>query len=66
VWFIDEAYFHLDGFVNNQNRRCWASENPHRVMEMTLHPAKCTILCAISKQGIIGHNKPAVPVATAK
>jgi len=30
----------------------WASENSLRVIEMSLHPAKCTVWCAISKQGL--------------
>jgi hypothetical protein len=27
--FRDEAHFHLDGFVNKQNTKFWASENLH-------------------------------------
>jgi hypothetical protein len=54
LWFCDEAHFHLDGFVNKQNTRFWVSENPHRVMEMSLHPAKYTVLCVVSKQGLFG------------
>jgi hypothetical protein len=38
-WFHDEALFHLDGFVNKQNMRFWASENSHRVMETLFHPS---------------------------
>jgi len=52
--FSDEAHFHLDGFMNKQNMRFWASENPYRFMEISLHPAKCTVWCVISKQGLIG------------
>jgi hypothetical protein len=53
LWFSDEDHFHL-GFMNKQNTRFWASENPNRAMETSLHPAKCTMWCAISKQGLIG------------
>jgi hypothetical protein len=41
--FNDEAHFHHDGFVYKQNMRFWDSENPQRVMEMSLHSAKCTM-----------------------
>jgi hypothetical protein len=36
--FSDEAHFHLDGFVNKQNTRFWASENPHRAVETSIRP----------------------------
>ncbi|GBL80112.1 hypothetical protein AVEN_29106-1 [Araneus ventricosus] len=29
IWFSDEAYFNLDGFVNKQNWPIWGTENPH-------------------------------------
>jgi hypothetical protein len=32
----------------------WASKNSHRVMETSLHPAKSTVWCAISKHGLSG------------
>jgi hypothetical protein len=51
--FSDEAHLHLDGFVNKQNARFWTFENPHTVMEMSLHSAKCTVWCTISEQGLI-------------
>ena len=38
----DEAHFHLNGFVNKQNCRFWAKENPRAVHKRELHPAKCT------------------------
>jgi hypothetical protein len=40
--------------MSKQNLRFWASENPHRCVEMSLHPAKCIMCCAVSKQEIIG------------
>jgi len=50
--FSDEAHFCLDGLMNNQNARSWAYENPHIFMKISLHPAKCTVWCAINKQGL--------------
>ncbi|GBL89968.1 hypothetical protein AVEN_178379-1 [Araneus ventricosus] len=35
IWFSDEAYFNLDGFVNKQNWYIWGTENPHVAV---LHP----------------------------
>lgn len=50
----DEAHFHLDGYVNKQNCRYWASENPFNLHEQPLHSQKVTVWCAISTSGIIG------------
>jgi hypothetical protein len=50
LWFSDEAHFHLDGLVNKQNMKFWASENPQRVMKTPPHPAKCVMWYAISKE----------------
>ena len=40
TWFSDEAWFHLSGYVNSQNFRIWASENPNAVHEEPLHSEK--------------------------
>ena len=49
----DEAHFHLNGFVNKQNCRFWAKENPRAVHQSELHPVKCTVWCAITSNKII-------------
>jgi hypothetical protein len=48
------AHSHLDGFLNKQNMKFRVSENPHRVVETSLHLAKCTIYCVVSKQRLSG------------
>jgi hypothetical protein len=53
VWFKDEAWFHLSGYVSSQNIRVWAAENPHVYHEETLHPLKVEVWCAISRRRII-------------
>lgn len=54
LWMSDEAHFHLSGFVNKQNFRYWAEENPRLLHETPLHAQKVTVWCAMSANGIIG------------
>ena len=44
----NEAHFHLDGFVNKQNARFWASENPKVIHQRPLHAAKVPVWCGIT------------------
>lgn len=50
----DEAHFHLSGFVNKQNFRYWATENPQHLHKVPLHSAKVTVWCAVSAFRIFG------------
>ena len=54
IIFSDEAHFHFCGFINKQNCRIWAHENPRQIVEKPLHPRKVTVWCAFSANGIIG------------
>lgn len=54
LWMSDEAHFHLTGYVNKQNYRYWADNNPKELHERPLHSSKVTVWCAISSHGIIG------------
>lgn len=54
TFFSDEAWVHLSGYVNSQNYRTWATENPHNFIETPLHPEKVGIWVAISRRRIIG------------
>jgi hypothetical protein len=38
----DEAHFYLSGFVNKQNFRYWAAENPHQLHQHPLYSEKVT------------------------
>jgi hypothetical protein len=31
VFYTDEAWFHLSGYVTSQNNRYWRAENPHSI-----------------------------------
>lgn len=54
LWMSDEAHFHLSGFVNKQNFRYWAQENPTELHQRPLHSNKVTVWCAMSSYGVIG------------
>jgi hypothetical protein len=40
VFFTDEAWFHLSGYVNSQNYQTWRIENPYNYTETPLHRQK--------------------------
>ena len=40
VLFSDEAIFHLEGNINKHNSSFWSKENPHWVVEKTMHSPK--------------------------
>ena len=50
----DEAHFQLNGFLNKQNCRIWAFENPKIVHQRELHPIKCTVWCGFISERVIG------------
>lgn len=50
----DEAHFHLSGYVNKQNFRYWAAEQPQQIHEQPLHSEKVTVWCGVSAFGILG------------
>ena len=50
----DEAYFHLNGAVNNHNCRVWSDSGPDFVLEQSKHPEKILVWCAVSSKKVIG------------
>ena len=54
IWFTDEAWFHLNGYVLSQNNRYWSHENPHRIHEIPLHDERIGVWCAVNGFRIIG------------
>lgn len=50
----DEAHFHLSGYVNKQNFRYWADEQPQQIHEQPLHSEKVTVWCGVAAFGILG------------
>ncbi|GFW33989.1 uncharacterized protein TNCV_286731 [Trichonephila clavipes] len=49
----DEAHFWLNGYVKKQNCRIWSEANPQVYVELTLHPEKLTVWCALWAAGIL-------------
>ncbi|GBN58893.1 hypothetical protein AVEN_84747-1 [Araneus ventricosus] len=50
----DKAHFHLTGYVNTQNCRIWATENPLETQLVPLRPAKVTVWCGFTASFIMG------------
>jgi hypothetical protein len=53
LFVTDEAYFHVTGYVDSQNRRIWSDENPHTVHQIPLHDRKFAVWCALSARRVI-------------
>ena len=50
----DKAHFHLNGAVDKQKFRYWASENPRELHQRPLCGPKATVWCGLGKCGIFG------------
>jgi len=50
----DEAHFHLSGYVNEQDYRYWAPENPQELHQRHLHSERLTVWCGIASFGVLG------------
>jgi hypothetical protein len=45
TFFSDEAWFHIQGYINCEIR---SSQNPHITHEVPLHPVKVAVWCAVT------------------
>ena len=50
----DEAHFHLNGYVNKQNFRYWATANLRELHERPLHSPKVTVWCGVTSAEVVG------------
>jgi hypothetical protein len=50
----DEAYFYLDGAVNNHNCRIWSDSDPYIIIQQPLYPLKLLVWCAVSATRVYG------------
>jgi len=48
------VWFRLSGYVNSQNSRIWASENPNVIHEEPPHSEQIGVWCGMSQRPIIG------------
>ena len=49
----DEAHFHLSGYVNKQNYRYRAPENPQEIHQRPLHSERLNVWCGIASFGVL-------------
>lgn len=54
LFMSDEANFFLSGYVNKQNYRYWADENPRIFHQRPQWSSKVVVWCAVGMSGIIG------------
>jgi hypothetical protein len=54
TFFSDEAWFHLQRYINMENNRYWRSQNPHLIHEVPHHLVKVGVWCAVSARRIVG------------
>jgi hypothetical protein len=53
---IDEAWFHLSGYINPQNSRMWSAFNPQEIMETPFLDQKVGVVGNITKLGSWSHS----------
>ncbi|GFG30322.1 hypothetical protein Cfor_01564 [Coptotermes formosanus] len=51
---MDDAWFHLNGYINSQKSRIWSAETPPAQHENTLHSSKIGIRCVVSRKRFAG------------
>jgi hypothetical protein len=54
MFYSDEEWFSLSGYINSQNNRYWSTESHHAVHEVPLHDLKVGVWYAVSAWSIIG------------
>jgi hypothetical protein len=50
----DEAHLYLSGYINKQNFRYWAPDNPRKIHQRPLHSSKVTVWCSVASFGVVG------------
>jgi hypothetical protein len=55
ILFSDEAWYHLQGYINMQNNCDWSSQNPHLTHEVLFAPVIVVVWCAVNARRIVIH-----------
>jgi hypothetical protein len=50
LFLKEEAWFHLNRYINSQNSRTWSAENLHALHKSPLPSSKTGALCAVSRK----------------
>jgi hypothetical protein len=53
TFFSEEAWCHLQGYINTQNNRYWSSRNPQITYKVLFHPVKVGVWCAVSARRVV-------------
>ncbi|RWS18956.1 uncharacterized protein B4U80_08771, partial [Leptotrombidium deliense] len=63
IFFTDEAWFHLSGYINSQNCRYWSAEKPTEYVESSLHPKKIGVWTYLFREHGKFRGLPRYPAA---
>jgi hypothetical protein len=53
TFFSDEAWLHLQEYINMQNNHYWSSQNPHLTHKVLLDPVIVCVWFAVSARWIV-------------
>ncbi|KFM67117.1 hypothetical protein X975_14948, partial [Stegodyphus mimosarum] len=56
VWFSNEIYIHLNGYINCQTTRFLGFEQPDDIVQKPLYSGRVMIWCAISAHGLLAER----------
>ena len=54
IIILDEAHFHLGGYISEQNYHMRCSKNPHVILQKPIHKLRVTVGCDLWSRDIVG------------
>jgi hypothetical protein len=55
VFFTEEAWSYLHGYIEIQNNSIWSAENPHALYEKLLNLSKIGVWSVVSRKRTVDH-----------